>query len=44
MRASTFAYTLSPLMTGVIKPFRIAVDDDVLLDLRERLRRTRWPG
>lgn len=24
-------------------PFTIAVPDDVLLDLRSRLRRTRWP-
>jgi len=26
-----------------IKPFRIAVDDAVLEDLKDRLRRTRWP-
>lgn len=26
-----------------ISPFRIAVSDDVLEDLRSRLRRTRWP-
>jgi microsomal epoxide hydrolase len=25
------------------RPFRVAVPDDVLLDLRERLARTRWP-
>jgi hypothetical protein len=25
------------------KPFRIAVGDDVLDDLKTRLRRTRWP-
>jgi pimeloyl-ACP methyl ester carboxylesterase len=30
-------------MTDAIKPFRIAVGDDVLEDLRTRLRRTRWP-
>ena len=30
-------------MTGEIKPFRIAVGDDVLDDLRSRLRNTRWP-
>ncbi|QOZ27378.1 epoxide hydrolase family protein [Bradyrhizobium sp. CCBAU 51753] len=30
-------------MTAVINPFRIAVTDDVLDDLRTRLRRTRWP-
>jgi pimeloyl-ACP methyl ester carboxylesterase len=30
-------------MTGAIKPFRIAVGDDVLEDLRARLRKTRWP-
>jgi epoxide hydrolase len=30
-------------MTTVIKPFRIAVGDDVLDDLRSRLRNTRWP-
>jgi pimeloyl-ACP methyl ester carboxylesterase len=28
---------------SAIKPFRIAVPDDVLTDLRERLARTRWP-
>ena len=27
-----------------IEPFRIDIADAVLLDLRERLRRTRWPG
>ena len=26
-----------------IRPFRIAVPDEDLADLRERLRRTRWP-
>ncbi|HMT51462.1 MAG TPA: epoxide hydrolase N-terminal domain-containing protein, partial [Dietzia sp.] len=26
-----------------IRPFRIAVPDDVLTDLRARLRATRWP-
>ncbi|MFO1084895.1 MAG: epoxide hydrolase [Reyranellaceae bacterium] len=26
-----------------IEPFRIAVSDDVLADLKDRLRRTRWP-
>lgn len=30
-------------MSDMIRPFRIAVDDAVLDDLRERLRRTRWP-
>ncbi len=30
-------------MTSAIRPFRIAVDDAVLDDLRARLRRTRWP-
>ena len=30
-------------MTNAIKPFRIAVGDDVLDDLRSRLRKTRWP-
>ncbi|TXL78177.1 epoxide hydrolase [Vineibacter terrae] len=30
-------------MTSAIRPFRIAVDDGVLDDLRARLRRTRWP-
>jgi pimeloyl-ACP methyl ester carboxylesterase len=30
-------------MNGEIKPFRIAVDDAVLDDLRQRLRHTRWP-
>ncbi|MGO9361254.1 MAG: epoxide hydrolase family protein [Xanthobacteraceae bacterium] len=27
----------------IIKPFRIAIGDDVLADLRSRLRNTRWP-
>jgi hypothetical protein len=26
-----------------VESFRIAVPDDVLIDLRERLHRTRWP-
>ena len=26
-----------------IRPFRIAVTDDDLADLRDRLRHTRWP-
>lgn len=30
-------------MMSDIKPFRIAVGDDVLADLKNRLRRTRWP-
>jgi pimeloyl-ACP methyl ester carboxylesterase len=30
-------------MTSAITPFRIAVGDDVLDDLRSRLLRTRWP-
>jgi len=30
-------------MSSDIKPFRIAVGDDVIDDLRDRLRRTRWP-
>jgi hypothetical protein len=30
-------------MSAVIKPFRIAVGDEVLDDLRSRLRSTRWP-
>lgn len=30
-------------MSAEIKPFRIAVDDAVLDDLRQRLRHTRWP-
>ncbi|MGY3488831.1 pimeloyl-ACP methyl ester carboxylesterase [Bradyrhizobium sp. USDA 4011] len=30
-------------MNTAISPFRIAVSDDVLEDLRARLRRTRWP-
>ena len=30
-------------MTDAIRPFRIAVDDAVLADLRQRLRATRWP-
>jgi pimeloyl-ACP methyl ester carboxylesterase len=31
------------IMTDAINPFRIAVGDDVLDDLKARLRRTRWP-
>ncbi|HWS74203.1 MAG TPA: epoxide hydrolase N-terminal domain-containing protein, partial [Quisquiliibacterium sp.] len=30
-------------MTDTIRPFRIAVPDEVLQDLRARLRNTRWP-
>ena len=30
-------------MSADVKPFRIAVGDDVLDDLKSRLRRTRWP-
>lgn len=30
-------------MSAEIKPFRIAVGDDVLADLKSRLQRTRWP-
>ena len=30
-------------MSSEAKPFRIAVGDDVLDDLKSRLRRTRWP-
>ena len=30
-------------MSPEIKPFRIAVADAVLEDLRSRLQRTRWP-
>ena len=30
-------------MSEAIKPFRIAVGDAVLDDLRARLRNTRWP-
>ena len=30
-------------MTDAIKPFRIAIGDEVLDDLKTRLRRTRWP-
>ena len=30
-------------MDNEIKPYRISVGDDVLDDLRSRLRRTRWP-
>jgi hypothetical protein len=30
-------------MSITIEPFRIAVEDDVLDDLKSRLRRTRWP-
>jgi hypothetical protein len=31
------------MTTNIIKPFRIAVGDDVLNDLKSRLRNTRWP-
>jgi len=30
-------------MPNAIKPFRIAIGDDVLADLKSRLRNTRWP-
>lgn len=30
-------------MAGEVTPFRLAIDDGVLHDLHERLRRTRWP-
>ena len=30
-------------MSAEIKPYRIAVRDDVLDDLKSRLRNTRWP-
>ncbi len=30
-------------MTAAVKPFRIAVSDDTLSDLKSRLARTRWP-
>jgi hypothetical protein len=30
-------------MSTTVKPFRIAVGDDVLDDLKSRLRKTRWP-
>ena len=30
-------------MSDEIRPFTIDVSDDVLVDLRTRLRRTRWP-
>jgi len=30
-------------MSSDIRPFRIAIGDDILVDLKERLRRTRWP-
>src|SRR3982750_4557160 len=29
-------------MTGAIKPFSIAISDDILTDLKSRLARTRW--
>lgn len=30
-------------MSAAIRPFRIAIDDEVLADLRRRLQATRWP-
>ena len=30
-------------MSGEINPYRISVGDDVLDDLKSRLRKTRWP-
>ena len=30
-------------MTNTVKPFRIAVGEDVIADLKSRLRQTRWP-
>lgn len=32
-----------PAMSDAIKPFHLAVDDEVLSDLSDRLARTRWP-
>src|SRR5262245_57192599 len=33
----------SQSMTTAIKPFRIAISDEILADLKQRLARTRWP-
>ncbi|WP_261566562.1 epoxide hydrolase family protein [Frankia gtarii] len=33
----------APALSGEIVPFHVAVPDDTLTDLRERLVRTRWP-
>src|SRR5258707_12601665 len=41
--ASSPGYQRNFSMSVEIKPFRIAVGDDVLDDLKSRLRRTRWP-
>jgi pimeloyl-ACP methyl ester carboxylesterase len=30
-------------MTSEVRPFTLSITDDVLADLRDRLRRTRWP-
>ena len=32
-----------PVPDGGAKPFRVALPDSLLADLRERLDRTRWP-
>ena len=32
-----------PDAAPAVRPFRIAVEDAVLIDLGERLARTRWP-
>jgi epoxide hydrolase len=41
--ALSHGYRRNFSMSSEIKPFRISVGDDVLDDLRSRLRRTRWP-
>ena len=43
MRGNAEIFLGTPAMTTTIKPFRIAVEDDVLDDLKARLRMTRWP-
>jgi hypothetical protein len=42
IRASPRSFERNPMST-TITPFRISVSDDVLDDLKLRLRRTRWP-
>ncbi len=35
--------TSTPVPTSIPQPFTVAIPDDTLSDLRDRLNRTRWP-
>jgi len=39
-----FSSLTRPTVIADLRPFRIAVAEDVLVDLQTRLRNTRWPG